>query len=72
MKTVTLSSKGQFVIPKSIRIDAQLSAGSQLEVSSLSGEIRLGAVATHKTSELSQVAACLFKHECKRPKAKYD
>ena len=42
---------------------ALLSAGSQLEVSSVGGEIRLGAVATHKTSELSQVAACLFKPE---------
>jgi AbrB family looped-hinge helix DNA binding protein len=47
METVTLSSKGQFVIPKSIRLDAQLSAGSQLEVSWVDGEIRLRPLVKH-------------------------
>lgn len=66
METVTLSSKGQFVIPKSIRLDAQLSAGSQLEVSWIDGEIRLRPLTTHQVSELSQVAGRLFKPQRKR------
>jgi AbrB family looped-hinge helix DNA binding protein len=63
METVTLSSKGQFVIPKSIRLDAQLSAGSQLTVSWVDGEIRLRPLVKHTVAELSEVAGCLFKPE---------
>ena len=63
METVTLSSKGQFVIPKSIRLDAQLSPGSQLEVSWVDGEIRLRPLVKHTVAELSEVAGCLFKPE---------
>ena len=66
METVTLSSKGQFVIPKSIRLDAQLSAGSQLEVSWIDGEIRLRPLAKHTLTQLSDVAGCLFKPERQR------
>ena len=51
---------------------ALLSAGSQLEVSLVGGEIRLGAVATHKTSELSQLAGCLKSPNSIGPKSKYD
>ena len=66
METVTLSSKGQFVIPKSIRLDAQLSAGSQLTVSWVDGEIRLRPLVKHTVAELSEVAGCLFKSERQR------
>ena len=66
METVTLSSKGQFVIPKSIRLDAQLSAGSQLTVSWVDGEIRLRPLVKHTLAELSEVAGCLFKRERQR------
>ena len=66
METVTLSSKGQFVIPKSIRLDAQLSAGSQLEVSWIDGEIRLRPLAKLTVTQLSEVAGCLFKPERQR------
>ncbi len=66
METVTLSSKGQFVIPKSIRLDAQISPGSQLEVSCVDGEIRLRPLAQHTQTQLSEVAGCLFKPERQR------
>ena len=41
METVILSSKGQLVIPKGVRDDARIAAGSRLQVSYLDGEIRL-------------------------------
>jgi len=66
METVTLSSKGQCIIPKSIRHDAQLSAGSELEVSWIDGEIRLRPLAKQETAQLSQVSGCLYKPERKR------
>ncbi len=52
--------------PKSIRLDAQLSAGSQLEVSWIDGEIRLRPLAKHTVAQLSEVAGCLFKPERQR------
>lgn len=66
METVTLSSKGQCIIPKSIRHDAQLSTGSELEVSWIDGEIRLRPLAKQETAQLSQVSGCLYKPERKR------
>lgn len=66
METVTLSSKGQCIIPKSIRHDAQLSAGSELEVSWTDGEIRLRPLAKQETAQLSQVSGCLYKPERQR------
>jgi AbrB family looped-hinge helix DNA binding protein len=66
METVTLSSKGQCIIPKSIRHDAQLTAGSELEISWIDGEIRLRPLAKQVTAQLSQVSGCLYKPERKR------
>jgi AbrB family looped-hinge helix DNA binding protein len=41
MDTVTLSSKGQLVIPKAVREHAQVVPGSQFSVHYVDGEIRL-------------------------------
>ena len=59
METVTLSSKGQLVIPSHVRAAAHLQAGDTFEVRYLEGEIRLKAVSPGKTSTLDEVAGCL-------------
>lgn len=61
METVTLSSKGQLVIPKGVRNDAHLAAGSRLQVLYLDGEIRLRPLPDPSMSSLDAVAGCLFK-----------
>lgn len=60
METVTLSSKGQLVIPKSVRNDAHIAAGSRLQVLYLDGEIRLRPLPDLTASSLNAVAGCLF------------
>ena len=60
METVTLSSKGQLVIPKAVRDDAHLTAGSRLQVLFLDGEIRLRPLPDQIESSLDEVAGCLF------------
>lgn len=66
METVTLSSKGQLVIPKGVRDDAHISAGSRLEVQFVDGEIRLRPLPDQTESSLDAVAGCLFKPGRKR------
>ena len=66
METSTLSSKGQLVIPKAIRDDAKVSAGSQFEVRYAEGEIRLRAVTATRATALKEVAGCLAKPGRKR------
>jgi AbrB family looped-hinge helix DNA binding protein len=61
METVTLSSKGQLVIPKGVRNDAHLTAGARLQVQYLDGEIRLRPLPDLSVSSLDAVAGCLFK-----------
>ena len=61
METVTLSSKGQLVIPKAVRDDARVVAGSQFEVRYLDGEIRLRPLLPQGTTHLDEVAGCLAK-----------
>ncbi|MBK6593170.1 MAG: AbrB/MazE/SpoVT family DNA-binding domain-containing protein [Burkholderiales bacterium] len=65
METVTLSSKGQLVIPKGVRDDAHITAGSRLEVQYVDGEIRLRPLPDQKESSLEAVAGCLFKPDRK-------
>ncbi len=60
METVTLSSKGQLVIPKGVRNDAHIAAGSRLQVLYLDGEIRLRPLPALTASSLDSVAGCLF------------
>lgn len=59
METVTLSSKGQLVIPKQVRMLANLSAGDEVQVRFLEGEIRLRPVTHAKATRLDEVAGCL-------------
>ena len=66
METVTLSSKGQLVIPKAVRDDAHISAGSRLEVQYVDGEIRLRPLPDETVVSLDAVAGCLFKPGRKR------
>lgn len=61
METVKLSSKGQLVIPKAVRDDAQVAAGSRLEVRFVDGEIRLRPLVGRPVSSLAQVAGSLYK-----------
>ena len=61
MEIVTLSSKGQLVIPRHVRAAAHLQAGDTFEVRYVEGEIRLKAVSPGKTSTLDEVAGCLSK-----------
>ena len=59
METITLSSKGQLVIPKAIRDNAHIVAGAQFEVRYVEGEIRLRPLPTQGTTQLDEVAGCL-------------
>ena len=59
MEIVTLSSKGQLVIPSHVRATAHLHAGDTLEVRYLDGEIRLKPVAPTRSTTLDEVAGCL-------------
>ena len=59
METVTLSSKGQLVIPSHVRAIAHLHAGDLLEVRCPDGAIRLGPVARSSTTTFDGVVGCL-------------
>jgi AbrB family looped-hinge helix DNA binding protein len=61
METVSLSSKGQLVIPKAVRDSAKISSGSVLEVRYEDGEIRLRPVAPAVATTLEEVSGCLAK-----------
>ena len=59
MVTITLSSKGQLVIPKSLRESAHLMPGDRLMVTLVKGELRLRRIADESSVTLEQVAGCL-------------
>jgi AbrB family looped-hinge helix DNA binding protein len=61
METITLSSKGQLVIPKAVRQSAHLAPGDVLSVRYVDGEIRLKPVSGVMPASLAQVAGCLAK-----------
>ncbi|MEI7785273.1 MAG: AbrB/MazE/SpoVT family DNA-binding domain-containing protein [Betaproteobacteria bacterium] len=56
-----MSSKGQRVIPKGLRLSAKLQLGDQLAVNDVQGEIRLRPLPAPATSLLDAVAGCLAK-----------
>lgn len=66
MDTVTLSSKGQLVIPKAVRDHAQVSPGSLFTVRYVDGEIRLRPLARSPAIALDEVAGCLARPGRKR------
>ena len=59
MDTITLSSKGQLVIPKAVRQSAHLAPGDVLSVRYVDGEICLKPVAGVVPTSLAEVAGCL-------------
>jgi AbrB family looped-hinge helix DNA binding protein len=59
MQTATLSSKGQLVIPSSIRQLAHMSAGDAFTVQYADGEVRIRPVAKKRVSALADVVGCL-------------
>ena len=61
MQTVTLSSKGQLVIPKTLRDQVHLSVGDELAVRVIGGEIRLRRLQMQAPvhADLETVAGCL-------------
>lgn len=61
METITLSSKGQLVIPKAVRQSAHLAPGDVLSVIYVDGEIRLKPLAPVAATSLDEVAGCLAK-----------
>ena len=66
METVTLSSKGQLVIPKAVRQSAHLAPGAVMAVSYVNGEIRLKPLPPTASTSLDEVAGCLAKPGRKR------
>jgi AbrB family looped-hinge helix DNA binding protein len=63
MDTVTLSSKGQLVIPKAVRDMAHIATGTRLEIRHVDGEIRLRPLPERTSTTLAQVAGCLYRTE---------
>lgn len=63
MQTVTLSSKGQLVIPKAVRELTHISAGDELFVVCVNGEIHLKPTAARNSAatSLEDVAGCMAK-----------
>jgi AbrB family looped-hinge helix DNA binding protein len=59
METVTLSPKGQLVIPKAVRDHAGVLPGSQFTVRYVDGEIRLRPLPAPRVSSLEEVSGCL-------------
>ncbi len=61
MQTVTLSSKGQLVIPKALRDQVHLSVGDEMAVRVIGGEIRLRRLQMQApvNASLDAVAGCL-------------
>ena len=66
METAILSSKGQLVIPKTVRDDAHIVTGTRMEVRYVDGEIRLRPLADRTATGLAQVAGCLYRPERQR------
>ena len=59
METITLSSKGQLVIPKQVRQQAKVAAGDAFVVRYQDGEIHLRPVVRTSGTTVDDVAGCL-------------
>lgn len=66
MDTVTLSSKGQLVIPKAVRDQSGATTGALFTVRYVDGEIRLKPVTPQQTTSIEDVAGCLARSGRKR------
>jgi AbrB family looped-hinge helix DNA binding protein len=61
METVKVSSKGQVVIPKSIREAHRITAGTALVVTSVGDEIRMKPALGIEPTTVAEVAGCLYR-----------
>lgn len=59
METVKVSSKGQVVIPKSLRQSHHIDAGTELIITAVGEELRLKPVKAGRQATLRQVAGVL-------------
>lgn len=66
METVKLSTKGQIVIPKSIRDARNLLFGTELAISLVGDEIRIRAAETIVPSNFDAIAGCLHRPDRRR------
>jgi len=66
METVKVSSKGQVVIPKSLRDSQHIEAGTELVITAVGGELRLRPVRNPSTTSLGQVAGALHRKNRRR------
>ena len=61
METVKVSSKGQVVIPKSIRETHRITAGTALVVTTVGDEIRMKPALRIEPTTVGEVAGCLYR-----------
>lgn len=66
METVKVSSKGQVVIPKSIRQAHRITAGTALVVTTVGDEIRMTPALGIEPTTVDEVAGCLYRKERKK------
>jgi AbrB family looped-hinge helix DNA binding protein len=67
METVRVSSKGQVVIPKSLRESHHIDAGTELIITAVGGELRLKPVKASRQATLRQVAGVLQRKGARKP-----
>jgi len=67
METVKVSSKGQVVIPKSLRESHHIDAGTELIITAVGGELRLKPVKASRQATLKQVAGVLRQKGLRAP-----
>lgn len=61
METVKVSSKGQVIIPKSIRETHGITAGTALVVTTVGDEIRMKPALGIEPTTVDEVAGCLYR-----------
>lgn len=67
METVKVSSKGQVVIPKSLRESHHIDAGTELIITAVGEELRLKPVKAGRQATLKQVAGVLRRKGIRPP-----
>lgn len=67
METVKVSSKGQVVIPKSLRESHHIDAGTELIITAVGEELRLKPVKAGRQATLKQVAGVLLRKGSRLP-----
>ena len=65
METVKVSSKGQIVIPKALRVSQHILAGTEMVVTAVGGELRMKPIHSLAKIMLHEVAGVLSKKDRK-------